>query len=60
MEARTINLSPRKNGQGYSTSYTISIGAKEARDCGFLEEATIIEKVVDPENKQIIIRIKED
>ena len=61
METKTIRLSPKKNGKGYTTSYSINIGSAEAKSCGFINsdgKQTTIEKIIDSENNQIIIRLK--
>lgn len=63
MEIKPIKLSPKKNGYGHISSYTINIGVSEARECGFVDsDGNIlpIEKIIDATNKQIIIRLKED
>ncbi|MEG0944909.1 MAG: hypothetical protein RSF86_14885 [Angelakisella sp.] len=31
-----MKLRANKGGNGYTTSYTVSVGSKEARDVGFL------------------------
>lgn len=61
-ERRSIKLSPKKGGHGHITSYSVNIGSAEARLCGFVspegEPAPELEKIIDPENQQIIIRRK--
>ena len=60
MESKQIKLSPKKNGKGYVTSYSINLGCAEVRECGFIDDdgfAVPIEKIVDPKNSQIIIRL---
>lgn len=55
-------LRANKNGNGNIGNYTFSIGAKEAKDVNFLNEdgtSKELEKIVDVENKKIIIKIKE-
>lgn len=62
MIIKHIKLAAKKNGNGYITSYTINIGSAEARNCGFINsdgEILPIEKFVDTENKQIIIKLSE-
>lgn len=62
MIIKQIKLSPKKGGNGYITSYTINIGSAEARNCGFINsnsEILPIEKLIDYENKQIIIKLSE-
>ena len=63
MLIKPIKLSPKKSGNGYVSSYTVNIGSTEALNCGFIDpEGNVLptEKVIDTENKQIIIRLKED
>ena len=58
---KDIKLSQKKNGKGYVTSYSVNIGSGEAKLCGFIDNdghQLPLEKFVDPENKEIIIRIK--
>lgn len=58
---KDIKLSPKRGGHGHITSYTINIGSAEARECGFLDSegnALQLEKFIDLDNKEIIIRIK--
>lgn len=60
-KAKDIKLSPKKGGHGHVTSYSVNLGSAEVRLCEFLQKdgtPACIEKVVDPENKQIIIRVK--
>ena len=61
MEIKDIKLSPKKGGHGHITSYSINLGSAEVRSCGFLGDHGIPlanEKIIDPENHQIIIRLK--
>lgn len=61
MEIKDIKLSPKKGGHGHVTSYSVNLGSAEVRSCGFLDDNGIpmpIEKIIDPENHQIIIRLK--
>ena len=54
-------LSLKKNGAGYISSYTINIGNKEAEAVGFIDKDGVskeLEKIIDTENKQIIIKLK--
>lgn len=63
METKPIKLSPKKGGNGYISSYSINLGVKEVATCGFLDESgkpLKVEKVLDPDNKQIIIRLAKD
>lgn len=58
---KPIKLSPKRAGNGYVSSYSVNIGAKEAKDCGFVDadgNQLPLEKFVDLENKEIVIRIK--
>lgn len=54
MQMESIKLSPKRNGKGYISSYSVSISNKEAQLCG-LESRRII-KIVDVDNGQIIIK----
>lgn len=56
MKMEPIKLSPKKNGQGYISSYSISISNKEAQMCG-LAKGHII-KIVDTDSNQIVIKSK--
>lgn len=61
MEIKSIKLSPKRGGHGHVTSYSVNIGSAEARECGFIDpqgEQQEIEKIVDTDNHQIIIRLK--
>lgn len=52
----------RKGGHGHVTCYNASIGSAEAREAGFLNEdgtSKELEKIVDPVNHTITIRIKQ-
>lgn len=63
MKTKVIKLSPKKNGKGYITSYTLNIGSAEARECEFVDadnNMLPIEKIIDTTNRQIIIKLKED
>jgi len=56
-----MKLMPKKGGHGHVTSYLVSIGSAEARKTGFVSEngePLELEKVIDEENQQIIIRVK--
>ena len=53
-------LSPKRGNYGHITSYTVNIGSKEARDCGFLDKdgkSLPIKKTVDTEHGRIIIEL---
>lgn len=60
MEIKQIKLSPKKGGNGFISSYSVNIGSKEARDCGLsvAGRELVAIKLIDPENRQIIIRAK--
>ena len=56
-------LSPKRGNGGHVTSYTVNIGSKEARDCGFVDKdgnRYPIKKTVDPEHKRIVIELDTD
>ncbi len=61
MEIKKIKLSPKKGGNGFLSSYSVSIGIKEAEACDLAcagTEKTII-KIVDTQNRQIVIKEKQ-
>ncbi|WP_206457909.1 MULTISPECIES: hypothetical protein [Anaerovoracaceae] len=61
METKPIKLSPKKGGNGYVSSYSVNLGIKEVVACNFLDETGTpleIEKVIDTEKNQIIIRLR--
>lgn len=56
-----MKLVSRKNGLGYVTSYTITVGRAEARDLGWTNEAGEIivpdlVKSIDSETKTLTVR----
>lgn len=56
-----MRLYQNRGGHGHVTSYTLSIGSAEARRLGFVDEngeRVELEKILDEENHQLIIRIK--
>lgn len=58
---KDIKLSPKRGGHGHITSYSVNIGSAEARDCGFIDtdgNQLPLEKFVDLDNKEIVIRLK--
>lgn len=62
LQRKPIKLSPKRNGEKIISSFTINIGISEARECGFLDDSDnvlILEKVLDADNKQIIIKLNE-
>lgn len=61
MESKPIILSPKKGGNGYISSFSVNIGIAEARACGLLDDdgnPLPLEKVLDSDSNQIIIRLK--
>lgn len=58
MFVKPIKLSKKRGNGGHITSYTINIGSAKARECGFTDDDVELEKVVDSDKKEIIIRIK--
>lgn len=58
----TVRIRANKNGKGYVTSYTVSIGCAEAAEAGFLGEDKLpleLEKVIDSANHAITFRLKQ-
>lgn len=56
-----MHLSPKKNGKGYITSYSINIGSAEARSVNFIDsdgKPLELEKIIDETNKKITIQLK--
>lgn len=56
-----MKLRVNKNGKGYATGYTLSVGCKEAREAGFLAEdgsPLELEKVVN--KGSIVIQLARD
>ena len=58
MFVKPIKLSKKRGNGGHITNYTINIGSAEAHECGFTDDDVELEKVVDFDKKEIIIRIK--
>ncbi|MFV0503599.1 MAG: hypothetical protein ACK5LT_06485 [Lachnospirales bacterium] len=57
-----MKLSPKKNGKGYISSYTVNLSKSDVMACGFLDENNQpieVEKIIDENNKTITIRKKE-
>lgn len=55
-----MKLRAQKGNGGHVTSYNVTIGSKEARDAGFLNEdgtTKPVRKIVDAENHRIIITL---
>lgn len=57
MSIEAIKLSPKKNGKGYVSSYSVSISNKEAQDCRLVGKHII--KLIEPERGEIIIKAKQ-
>lgn len=57
MYIEPIKLSPKRNGKGYTSSYSVNISAKEAQSCGLINSHII--KIVDENSGQIIIKAKD-
>lgn len=58
-----MKLRANKNGRGYITSYTVSIGCAEARRAGLIDPSGTtleIEKHIDENQKSITITLKKD
>jgi len=37
-KSKPIKLSPKRNGRGYITSYTVNIGSGEVKKAGFIDD----------------------
>ena len=57
MKIESIRLSPKRGGNGYLSSYSISIGRKEIEACQLIDKRII--KCVDEENQKITISAKQ-
>lgn len=57
MSMEPIKLSPKKNGKGYVSSYSVSISNKEAQDCRMAGKRII--KIIDSDQGEIIIKAKQ-
>lgn len=57
MPIESIKLSPKKNGKGYVSSYSVSISNKEAMDCQMAGKRII--KIIDKDRAEIIIKAKQ-
>lgn len=57
MSIESIKLSPKKNGKGYVSSYSVSVSNKEAQDCQLVGKRII--KIIEPERGEIIIKAKQ-
>lgn len=56
MHIESVKLSPKKGGNGYTSSYSFSIGAKEAAECGLIGKRVI--KLIDEENGIVSFKAK--
>lgn len=57
MAIESIKLSPKKNGKGYVSSYSVSISNKEIHSCGMAGKRII--KIIDKNCSEIVIKAKE-
>lgn len=57
MSLESIKLSPKKNGKGYVSSYSVNISTKEAQDCNLIGKRLI--KIVDRSQAEIVIKAKQ-
>lgn len=57
MLVEAIKLSPKTNGKGYVSSYSVSISNKEAQECNLAGKRII--KIVDREREEIVIKAKQ-
>lgn len=60
MKIKRIYLSQKRGGNGYTSSFSVSIGKNEAQSCGFIQgdKPLLMCKIIDEENGQIIIKPK--
>jgi hypothetical protein len=61
MEVKPTKLSPKKNGHGHATSYSVNLESAEIREAGFFDadgNLLPIEKFIDTENHEIVIRLR--
>ena len=56
MPVESIKLSPKKNGKGYASSYSVSISSREAQECSLVGKPVI--KIIDRNSGEIIIKAK--
>lgn len=56
-----MKLRANRGGHGHVTSYTLSVGSREAREAGFVDQTTgeplPLRKIVDPEHHRVIIEL---
>ncbi len=60
---KSVLLSPKKNGNGYITSYSVNIGCAEAKLCGFVSEDGTpkrLIKTINSKNGSIIFTLDQD
>lgn len=58
-----MKLRPQKGNGGHVTSYNVTIGSREAREAGLLNEdgtSKPVKKTVDTENHRIVIELDEN
>ena len=60
MKIKRIYLSQKRGGNGYISSFSVSIGKNEAQSCGFIQDdrPLLMCKSIEDENGQIIIKPK--
>jgi len=61
MVTRPIKFTPKRNGEGNLSSYSVNFGSAEIWKCGFVDSdgnVLSVEKVIDEENKTITIRLQ--
>ena len=54
MPVESIKLSPKKNGKGYVSSYSVSISSREAQECSLVGKPVI--KIIDSNSGEIIAK----
>lgn len=57
MSIEAIKLSPKKNGKGYASSYSVNISNKEAQACRMVGKRII--KIIDPNRGEIVFKAKQ-
>lgn len=57
MSIESIKLSPKKNGNGYISSYAVSVSNKEVQECCLAGKRII--KIIDKDRAEIIIKAKQ-
>lgn len=56
MHIESVKLSPKKGGNGYVSSFSFSIGSKEAAACGLIGKRII--KIIDEKNGVVSFKAK--